>query len=575
MIAGKKFYSRRVFAVHGLLLSAVLLTAYLSVGAQYAAMRDQQLQEAQTDQQLTTRVAAITLQNQFQLLMRGLAEPDGQGKVTFGPTNWIKSMALIDRSVGTPVATRPGGAAELEPIIAKAPWLAMTHDAPAFQVDNTGHLTLAVPVRDGQRVAVALLSSEQIYQDILSLTQRAGRSASSLPVTVLTSEEGQIVAGPPTTSTDGWIQSSLDANIAAKLNQMIATGNAGTELLPEGDTSFVSIQPFSIAPGVRWRVVGVRTGLRGAVADQLRPLFWQLLTQAALMIGAVVLVLLSTTVSLMRGRRRIEALRTEMLNRDLQKARRIQLNWLPAPQFDSPHVAIAAENKPALHISGDFYNWFELPRGEDDRSLKTVVVIGDVSGHGLPAAFLMATTQLLVRNTMPRLRDPGACLAEVNRQLSTLVYNGQFVTMMILVIDHDNAGLEIASAGHHAPLLRRGGHVESLPIDPQLVVGVDCSVEYQTQRFRTQPGDTFLLFTDGAIEMTNATGEQFRAERLVQAFAACGDVAREVVEGVSRALDQFRGEEEAEDDLTLLAVQVVQTDIAADEKNDAALAAGI
>jgi sigma-B regulation protein RsbU (phosphoserine phosphatase) len=187
----------------------------------------------------------------------------------------------------------------------------------------------------------------------------------------------------------------------------------------------------------------------------------------------------------------------------------------------------------------------------------------------------MATTQLLVRNTMPRLRDPGACLGEVNRQLSTLVYNGQFVTMMILVIDHDNAGLEIASAGHHAPLLRRGGHVESLPIDPQLVVGVDSSVEYQTQRFRTQNGDTFLLFTDGAIEMTNAAGEQFRADRLSQAFAATAESARDVVAGISRALDQFRGEEEAEDDLTLLAVQVVQTDVGAAEQDGAALAAGI
>ncbi|MDB5327958.1 MAG: serine/threonine protein phosphatase, partial [Phycisphaerales bacterium] len=250
-------------------------------------------------------------------------------------------------------------------------------------------------------------------------------------------------------------------------------------------------------------------------------------------------------------------------------------NWLPAPQFDGPHVTIAAENKPALHISGDFYNWFELPRGEDDRSHKTVVVIGDVSGHGLPAAFLMATTQLLVRNTMPRLRDPGACLAEINRQLCTLVYNGQFVTMMILVIDHDNAGLEIASAGHHAPLRRRDGEVECLPIDPQLVVGVDDSVEYQTQRFRTRPGDTFLLFTDGAIEMTNPAGEQFRIERLHQAFATAGDTPRGLVADINRTLETFRGGTDAEDDLTILAAQVVQADVGTITDTDQTFAASI
>ena len=62
-------------------------------------------------------------------------------------------------------------------------------------------------------------------------------------------------------------------------------------------------------------------------------------------------------------------------------------------------------------------------------------MIGDVTGHGMSAAFLMATAQLLVRNTLPQSRDPGRCLEEVNRQLCVQVFNGQFVTMQLLVID--------------------------------------------------------------------------------------------------------------------------------------------
>ena len=92
-------------------------------------------------------------------------------------------------------------------------------------------------------------------------------------------------------------------------------------------------------------------------------------------------------------------------------------------------LQIAAINQPATHISGDFYNWFQLDDG------RVVVTIGDVTGHGMSAAFLMATTQLLVRNIMPRVAHAGECLDEINKQLVQQSFSGQFVTLLILVID--------------------------------------------------------------------------------------------------------------------------------------------
>src|SRR5438876_1116548 len=83
-------------------------------------------------------------------------------------------------------------------------------------------------------------------------------------------------------------------------------------------------------------------------------------------------------------------------------------------------LQIAAINQPATHISGDFYNWFELDDG------RIVVTIGDVTGHGMAAAFLMATTQLLVRTIMPRVLDPALCLRQINKQLLMQTFNGQF-----------------------------------------------------------------------------------------------------------------------------------------------------
>ena len=117
----------------------------------------------------------------------------------------------------------------------------------------------------------------------------------------------------------------------------------------------------------------------------------------------------------------------------------------------SRSVDLAAANFPANHISGDFYNWFELPDG------RVAVVIGDVTGHGMSAAFLMATTQLLVRTTMQRVTDPAACLEEVNRQLCTLVFNEQFVTLQILVLDPDGGPVEDR---HQVAAVQRLGEAE-------------------------------------------------------------------------------------------------------------------
>ncbi|MGC4033550.1 MAG: SpoIIE family protein phosphatase [Tepidisphaeraceae bacterium] len=563
MIAGNKFYSRRVFAVHGLLLCAVAAAAYVSVAAQFSALRDQLLEEARTDQQPLTRAGMLALQSQFRLLISGMTNAERPAELERTvPAGWLASLSVVDRATRTTTMIARGSTTQAAIALAHAGWLDRL-DQPTVWVSDEGQIIVAVPVHDGQAVAIGVVASEQVTQVLQAMTQRNAAATSAVAKNTgsvsLVSDNGQVLASS-TAKIGSWLGTDLDRAVSRELDTLIATGNAGSQLIDVQGTTVLSVQPVAVLPETRWQIVSIQSGMSEMVSQRLQPLFWQLMSLASLMLIAVAVVLASTTVSLMRSRRRIERIRAELINRDLQKARRIQLNWLPAPTFEGVNVHIAAENKPALHISGDFYNWFELPQDEDDRSHKTVVVIGDVSGHGLPAAFLMATTQLLVKNTMPSVRDPGDCLDDINRQLCSLVYAGQFVTMMILVIDHDSATLEIASAGHAAPLLRRGGVVKALEVDSQLVVGVDDSVEYQTQRFDTQPGDTLLLYTDGAIEVTNAAGEQFQAERLAAAFATGGEKPCEIVKGLLSTLTTFHGDDEAEDDLTLLVAEVVHAD---------------
>src|SRR5439155_8415781 len=117
--------------------------------------------------------------------------------------------------------------------------------------------------------------------------------------------------------------------------------------------------------------------------------------------------------------------------------------------------------------SGDFYNWFALPAmmmktsvsgavgGEHAEteggggSGRVAVVIGDVTGHGMAAALLMATTQLLVRMALSRYQDAGRCLQEVNKQLcmqAGSTFKGQFVTMLVMVLDTRHGTMQVASA---------------------------------------------------------------------------------------------------------------------------------
>src|SRR5208282_2396651 len=149
------------------------------------------------------------------------------------------------------------------------------------------------------------------------------------------------------------------------------------------------------------------------------------------------------------------------------------------------------------------YNWFELPDG------RLVVTVGDVTGHGMAAAFLMATTQLLVRNTMVRLGDPGRCLEEVNRQLCVQVFNGQFVTMVVMILDTKTGHLQVATAGHPAPLISDGESFQPLPLEPQLLLGVDRETKYATETYNLSPRASILLYTDGVVECPDFTYARF------------------------------------------------------------------
>jgi sigma-B regulation protein RsbU (phosphoserine phosphatase) len=311
----------------------------------------------------------------------------------------------------------------------------------------------------------------------------------------------------------------------------------------------MTVTPVTVL-GKRWYLmISSRLATAEAIVNGLfrRALYW-----AIFVVVAMTAILVSTSIWLIRGRMRLERIRHEMLTKELTQAREIQKAWLPQKSPDVPDVDVSAVNHPASHISGDFYNWFELPDG------KLVVAIGDVTGHGMSAAFLMATTQLLVRNTMPRIGDPGACLEEVNRQLCMQAFNGQFVTMLIAVIDVENAELHVATAGHYPPLMGNGSAAPFLPLqmEPELVLGVDPESEYRTETFDLPAGASLLMYTDGVLDLEAPGGKRFGKDGLRKTLAGRFETAQAIIDHVVADLDRFRDRREIPDDLTLVAVQL-------------------
>jgi phosphoserine phosphatase RsbU/P len=310
----------------------------------------------------------------------------------------------------------------------------------------------------------------------------------------------------------------------------------------------MTAQPFAVLDR-QWTVV-----ITSPVSDidtVVRRVFGRAVIWAIFLALSMTAILVSTAVQLIRNRAWMDRERHELLEKELRQAREIQLAWLPQKQpGEAAAVDIATVNHPASRISGDFYNWFELPDG------RTAVVIGDVTGHGMAAAFLMATTQLLVRNTLPQVIDPGRCLEEINRQLCTQVFNGQFVTLQIVVLDPQSDRVEIATAGHPPPLVSEDARFRLVPLEPNLVLGVERDSTYASESFDLSPRSTLLLYTDGVLDAEAATGGRFGSARLCEALAGTFDSAQSLIDAVLAEINRFTRGCPLGDDLTLVAVQV-------------------
>jgi serine phosphatase RsbU (regulator of sigma subunit) len=235
------------------------------------------------------------------------------------------------------------------------------------------------------------------------------------------------------------------------------------------------------------------------------------------------------------------------LKAELEVARSLQLAILPSTFPATPGCDAAARMIPATEMGGDFYDYIELPTGEIG------LVIADVSGHGVPAAFFMAVARTNLREQAVHHIDPGDCLAQTNDSLCTQNPMDLFVTVFYCVLDPKTGALRYANGGHNLPYVRRaGGEVETLSGAGGLVLGALPGAKYPTHTVQLLRGDRLVLYTDGVTEAFNPAEELYGAPRLAdEVHVHGGGTPAALVERICRSVTNFAGTAPQSDDITL------------------------
>ncbi len=250
---------------------------------------------------------------------------------------------------------------------------------------------------------------------------------------------------------------------------------------------------------------------------------------------------------------RVETEAKERIQSELRIARDIQMSMLPRvfPPFpDRTEFDIFAVMEPAKEVGGDLYDFFFV----DERRL--CVVIGDVSGKGVPAALFMAICKTLLKTEALRGLSPGEILTQVNRTLIPDNETLMFITVFLLILDVETGEIRYSNGGHPPPLVSAGtGKFEPVAGPTGTVLGAVEGCSYVTTTRRLTPGEVVFLYTDGMSEAMNAQQELFTDARLISRLGeGTGKSAADLIRHMRAAVLAFADGTPPSDDITMVAL---------------------
>ena len=242
----------------------------------------------------------------------------------------------------------------------------------------------------------------------------------------------------------------------------------------------------------------------------------------------------------------------QRLETQLEVARQVQLELLPARDPELEGFDISAYNFPTEEVSGDYYDWVRI---YDDQ---IGIVIADVSGKGVPAALLMAFLRASLRAATHIGYAPHISMSKVNYLLWESIERNQFVTAFYGILDATNRTLSYSNAGHSPPLLMKADGTERFEERGGVPLGMFRDSRYYEYFETIEPGEVFVLYTDGVTEAMNSSDEEYERDRLVAAVRECRHLpAREMIDFIHRELTAWTEGRGAHDDVTFFIIKAL------------------
>ncbi len=245
------------------------------------------------------------------------------------------------------------------------------------------------------------------------------------------------------------------------------------------------------------------------------------------------------------------------MDRELQVVADIQRSLLPRILPAIKSAQVAAYYQTSQHAGGDYYDFFPLPNDQWG------IFVADVSGHGTPAAVLMAITHAIAHTHPGHPMPAPEVLSFINRQLVAHYTNGNgtFVTAFYGVFDPLHRRLSYSSAGHPAPRLVRGCEILDIDGKTSYPLGISAAEPFLTHTLEMKPNDQVLIYTDGIPDTFNSEGETFGDERLNDACCAAPSppsptASRDLIDTILAHLARHAGQTPVTDDRTLVALTV-------------------
>lgn len=244
----------------------------------------------------------------------------------------------------------------------------------------------------------------------------------------------------------------------------------------------------------------------------------------------------------------------ERLGAELGVATHIQAEMLPRvfpPYENHPELELYATMEPAKEVGGDFYDFFMI---DDDHF---AVVVGDVSGKGVPAALFMVIAKTLLKDAAMHSDSPADIFSRVNDILCEGNESGLFVTCWLGILTISSGELQFANAGHNPPVFFHDGNYSYLNSKPNLMLAAMPGMKYATHTMSMTSGDRLFIYTDGVTEATDKENELYGEERLLNILKmTTGMSSKEILSFVRDDIEGFVNGAAQFDDITMLEMAV-------------------